>query len=136
MSLGCEIQMWNCSLISFSDNLWNCGMKIFHKVFFSFILKLITGIEKMFSPLWHFLYTLCVFRCCGVWAVISSVSVWWAAASLSFYSCKFMDAPRHTGHMQIGRGGFYFGNNANEWRGGFIFVVMYSVDQAVLKNVS
>lgn len=133
--------MWNCSFISFSDNLWNCGMKIFHKVFFffSFILKLITGIEEMFFPLWHFLcahkHTPCVSRCCGVWAVISSVSVWWAAATLSFYSCKFMDAPRHTGHMQIGRGGFYFGKNANGGRGCVIFVVMHSADHDVFQEM-
>ncbi len=46
-----------------------------------------------------------------------------------------MDAPRHTGHMQIGRGVFIFGRNANVGEVLF-FVVMHSADQAVRKNVA
>lgn len=117
MSFKCEIVLSFLFQIIYGIVVWKYFIKCFF--FFSFILKLMTGIEEMFSPLWHFLcahkHTLCVSCCCGVWTVISSVSVWWAAATLSFYSCKFMDAPRHTGHMQIGRGGFLFWEEC-KWR--------------------
>lgn len=125
----CEIVLVFLFQIIYGIVVWKYFIKYFS------LLSWNTEIEKMISPLWHFLCALCVFGCCGVWAVISSVSVWWAAASLSFYSCKFMDALRHTGHMQIGRGVFYFGNNANEWRGGFISVVMDCVEECFLISV-
>lgn len=134
MLFKCEIVLSFLFQIIYGIVVW----KYFIKYFFCLLSWNWSGIEEMFSPRWHFLgahkHSLCVSRCCGVWAVISSVSVWWAAATLSFYSCKFMDALRHTGHMQIGRGGFYFGKNANGGRGCVIFAVMHSADHDVWKK--